>query len=113
PALARAARWLVEHQRADGGWGEHHTSCVRGRYVEHAESQSVMTAWALLALMDVLGRDVDSVRRGIAWLIARQEPRGGWPAQVVNGVFFGSAMLDYRLYRHYFPLWALVRFVRR
>jgi hypothetical protein len=28
---------------------------------------------------------------------------------VVNGVFFGSAMLDYRLYQSYFPTWALSR----
>jgi len=29
-------------------------------------------------------------------------------------VFFGSAMLDYRLYKIYFPLWALGKFgVRR
>jgi lanosterol synthase len=60
----------------------------------------------------VLGPEVEPVRRGIAWLIARQEPGGGWPAEAVNGVFFGSAMLDYRLYRHYFPLWALARFTR-
>jgi lanosterol synthase len=112
PALTRAAGWLVTHQRADGGWGEHHTSCLENRYVEHAQSQAVMTAWALLALIEVLGPEVEPVRRGIAWLIARQEPGGGWPAEAVNGVFFGSAMLDYRLYRHYFPLWALARFTR-
>jgi squalene cyclase len=51
------------------------------------------------------------VERGIAWLCARQEPGGGWPAGAVNGVFFGTAMLDYRLYPAYFPAWALARYV--
>jgi lanosterol synthase len=71
-----------------------------------------MTAWALLALMEVPGPDAEPVRRGIAWLIARQADAGGWPPEAVNGVFFGSAMLDYRLYRSYFPAWALARYTR-
>jgi len=110
PALARAGAWLVAHQRGDGGWGEHHSGCRDDRYVEHPESQPVMTAWALLALLEILGPDADPVRRGIAWLIARQDADGGWPPGAVNGVFFGSAMLDYRLYPAYFPAWALARY---
>jgi len=43
--------------------------------------------------------------------IARQRADGGWPAGAVNGVFFGSAMLHYRLYPAYFPAWALARYV--
>jgi squalene cyclase len=38
-----------------------------------------------------------------------QTPEGSWPQEAVNGVFFGTAMLDYRLYRSYFPAWALAR----
>ena len=109
PALAAAARWLVGAQRADGGWGEHHRGCLEGRYVEHPESQAVMTSWALLALMEILPPGAEPIERGVAWLMARQLPDGGWPPEAVNGVFFGSAMLDYRLYRSYFPAWALAR----
>jgi lanosterol synthase len=68
-----------------------------------------MTAWALLALMDVLDPGTAPVRRGVAWLAAAQRPDGSWPRQAVNGVFFGSAMLEYRLYKSYFPAWALAR----
>jgi lanosterol synthase len=109
PALARAAAWLVTHQRRDGGWGEHHRGCRDDRYVEHPESQPVMTAWALLALLEVLGPDAEAVQRGVAWLVACQDAAGRWAPGAVNGVFFGSAMLDYRLYPVYFPAWALAR----
>jgi lanosterol synthase len=109
PGLLRAADWLCRAQRADGGWGEHYSGCLTGRYVEHPESQAVMTAWALLALMDVLDPGAAPVRRGVAWLTAAQRPDGSWPQQAVNGIFFGSAMLDYRLYKSYFPAWALAR----
>ncbi len=109
PALSRAAAWLVAHQKADGGWGEHHESCLRGAYVEHPETQPVMTAWAVLALLEVLGPDAEPVRRGLDWLARAQRADGSWPEGAPNGVFFGSAMLDYRLYRSYFPTWALGR----
>jgi lanosterol synthase len=111
PALVRAAAWLTGAQKSDGGWGEHHSSCLTGRYVAHPSSQAVMTSWALLALMEIVGASAAPVERGIAWLIARQGADGSWPPEAVNGVFFGSAMLDYRLYRAYFPTWALARYV--
>jgi lanosterol synthase len=110
PDLARAADWLVAHQRPDGGWGEHWSGCVRGEYVEHAESQPVQTAWALLALLDSVGGTHPAVERGVDWLCSRQQPDGGWPAGAVNGVFFKTAMLHYRLYPAYFPAWALARY---
>ena len=69
-----------------------------------------MTAWALLALMEVLPPDAEPITRGVAWLIARQQPDGSWPDGAVNGVFFGSAMLAYCLYGSYFPTWALARY---
>lgn len=107
--LTRAGEWLLEHQRPDGGWGEHFLSCVTGHYVEHRHSQAVMTSWALLALMGLGPSHMPSVERGIAWLISRQQASGDFPDEAVNGVFFGSAMLDYRLYKSYFPVWALAR----
>jgi lanosterol synthase len=111
PAIQRAARWLADKQKPDGGWGEHHSGCLDGRYVEHPESQVIMTSWALLALLHA-GDDAarsPAVRRGVAFLRARQRADGSYPEQAVAGVFFGTAMLHYRLYRAYFPAWALAR----
>jgi squalene/oxidosqualene cyclase-like protein len=109
-ALVRAADWLKEKQRADGGWSEHYTSCLEGRFIEHPDTQVVMTSWALLALLEILPPDDPAIRRGILWLLSKQQPDGAWPRQGVNGVFFGAAMLDYRLYHTYFPVWALARY---
>jgi 2,3-oxidosqualene cyclase len=109
PTLVRAAEWLIGKQKSDGGWGEHYSGCLKDRYVEHPLSQAVMTSWALLALMDVIPTDSEPVTRGIRSLSGLQNPDGSWPHEAVNGVFFGSAMLDYRLYKSYFPVWALAR----
>jgi lanosterol synthase len=110
PVCRRIAEWLAARQRQDGGWGEHHASCLNGVYREHRQSQAVMTAWALLALLAIVGPESSEVERGVAWLASRQSADGSWPREAVNGVFFGSAMLDYELYRDYFPAWALARY---
>jgi squalene/oxidosqualene cyclase-like protein len=110
PSIARAADWLLSHQKSDGGWGEHWKSCVTDEYVEHPESQAAMTAWALLALMEALPATHQAIARGVLRLRALQLPDGQWPQQAQSGVFFSTAMLDYRLYKDYFPAWALARY---
>lgn len=121
PALQRAVGWLLDHQKSDGGWGEHFSGCLDDRYVEHPESQIIMTSWALLTLLHACpagsagaagaaGAATSAVERGIAFLRARQRPDGSYPEQAVAGVFFGTAMLHYRLYKAYFPAWALGRY---
>jgi 2,3-oxidosqualene cyclase len=111
--IARAAAWLIEKQKSDGGWGEHYSGCLTATYVEHTESQAVMTSWAILALLESVGPGHEAVRRGIGWLCQSQRADGSWLDGAVNGVFFGSAMLTYRLYPAYFPLWALNRYSAR
>ncbi len=106
PALVRAAEWLESVQRQDGGWGEHFTSCLTGKYVPHERAQAVMTAWALLTLQEI-DPGSEAVAAGRRALESQQRPDGSWPREAVNGVFFGTAMLDYALYRAYFPAWAL------
>jgi lanosterol synthase len=52
------------------------------------------------------------VARGVDCLRQMQLADGQWPRQSQSGVFFSTALLDYRLYKDYFPAWALARFSR-
>ncbi len=113
PALHLACRWLLDRQREDGGWGEHHSGCLTGRYVPHEESQVIQTAWALLALLEAADPNWTAIRRGARFLLDAQDADGGWPKQDMAGVFFRTALLDYVLYRQYFPLRALGLYEQR
>ncbi|MEJ0019571.1 MAG: prenyltransferase/squalene oxidase repeat-containing protein [Acetobacteraceae bacterium] len=107
PALRRAVGWLHAIQQPDGGWGEHFSGCLTGRYVANAGSLVITTSWALIALLRAGDTVTDPIRRGLDWLMSQQLPDGSWPQDSVNGVFFGTAMLEYRLYNTYFPTWAV------
>ncbi len=107
PAVRRAVTWLTSVQQPDGGWGEHFSGCLTGRYVPAAHSLVAMTSWAVLGLLRATNSITPEAGRGLGWLAARQLPNGDWPRDSVNGAFFGTAMLDYRLYNTYFPVWAL------
>ena len=113
PALRVACRWLLDRQREDGGWGEHHRGCLTGRYVPHEESQVIQTAWALIALLEAGDSDWAAISRGARFLLDAQDADGAWPRQDMAGVFFRTALLDYVLYRQYFPLHALGLYERR
>ena len=106
PALRLACKWLLEHQREDGGWGEHHNGCSSGEYVAHEESQVIQTAWALIALLEAGDSSWSAISRGAQYLLNTQDANGAWSKQDMVGVFFRTALLDYVLYRQYFPLHA-------
>ncbi|MDX7949697.1 prenyltransferase/squalene oxidase repeat-containing protein [Lichenihabitans sp. Uapishka_5] len=112
-ASIQAARaWLEARQKGDGGWGEHFSGCATGTYVDNPESLVISTAWATLALLCTSEKPGVAAMRGGAWLRLHQDETGDWPRDSVNGVFFGTAMLDYRLYNTYFPLMALTQLDR-
>ena len=113
PDVRQACAWIKARQRPDGGWGEHFSSCLQGEYVEHPESQVIQSAWALRSLLAAEDPGWPTIERGAQYLAAMQRDDGTWPKQDMSGVFFHTALLDYELYRSYFPIWALALYETR
>jgi squalene-hopene/tetraprenyl-beta-curcumene cyclase len=137
PHVRRAADWLVAHQNDDGGWGETCASYMDDRLRGRGPSTASQTGWALMALLATGSRDYDrAIRRGLEYLISTQRDDGTWDEPYYTGTGFpgygfgakldfrDSAlreriaqgtelqrgfMLNYNMYRHYFPLMALGR----
>jgi squalene/oxidosqualene cyclase-like protein len=107
PAIRRACRFLLSHQRADGGWGEHGDSCRERRYVEATTALVSQTAWALSTLVRARDPDRAAQARAVEALLSRQLANGGFPREPLVGVFNRTCLIDYDNYRHYFPLWSL------
>jgi lanosterol synthase len=113
PQIRKACTWLKSHQRPDGSWGEAHVAEPSDVYREETEGQVTQTAWALSALIEAGDHDWDAAERAARFLASSQLGSGEWPRQKPAGVFFHTALLDYTLYRSYFPLWALGQYETR
>ena len=115
PALRLACRWLLDRQQEDGGWGEHHSGCLTGRYVAgHEESQVIQTAWAIDCAPRGGRCELDRDCAGCP--VLAQHPGGGWDmaqARHGPGSFSARRCVDYVLYRQYFPLHALGLYEQR
>ena len=105
--IRKACRWLLARQRPDGSWGEHHTSCTEGHYVPAAGGLCVQTAWALTTIVEADDPDRGAMKRAAAFLERSQLASGEWPNDEFTGVFFATALLNYRMYGQYFPVLAL------
>jgi squalene-hopene/tetraprenyl-beta-curcumene cyclase len=117
-ALDRGVAWFVAVQNDDGGWGETARSYDDDSFKARGPSTPSQTAWALQGLLacdDRLdARAHDAVERGIAFLLDRQLPDGGWDEPEFTGTGFpGHFYLNYNLYREHYPLSVLGRYRRQ
>ena len=111
PPVRRAVDWLIRHQLPDGGWGESCDTYADPALRGAGPSTPSQTAWALMALLAAGEAEHDAVSRGIDYLIRRQRSDGTWDEEHFTGTGFPSDfMINYHLYRHYFPLMALGRY---
>ncbi len=94
-AVLRAGEWIRSIQNADGGWGEDPRSFDEPGFRE-GPSAPAHTAWALLGLLAGGDPSSESVRRGFAWLAARQREDGGWDAvsPAMPGVVYAPYLMD-------------------
>ena len=134
--VLRAADWTRNVQNDDGGWGESCGSYMDASLAGQGASTASQTGWGLMSLLAV-GRpeDRDVIEQGLTYLTSRQA-EGTWDEPEFTGTGFpgyglgrhvdlgndrlehqlGQSielsrgfMINYNLYRHYFPLMALGR----
>ncbi|MFC2952249.1 squalene--hopene cyclase [Marinicaulis aureus] len=134
--IRKASDWLILHQNEDGGWGESCASYMDPKQMGRGKSTASQTAWALMGLAAV-GRTEDerAIADGVQFLIERQKD-GTWEEPEYTGTGFPgygvgatiklndpllqerlkqgpelsrAFMINYNLYRHYFPLMAMGR----
>jgi squalene-hopene/tetraprenyl-beta-curcumene cyclase len=86
-AVARALTWLEGMQSSDGGWGafdaDNTRSLVRqlpfldfGEVIDEPSADVTAHAVEMLGQLGLAG--TPAARRGVQWLIQRQEPDGSW-----------------------------------
>jgi squalene-hopene/tetraprenyl-beta-curcumene cyclase len=137
--VVRAADWLVSRQNPDGGWGESCASYMDASWIGRGPSTASQTGWAIMGLLAVdATRYRASVARGLQFLIERQKD-GTWDEPQYTGTGFPGYgvgartelsdsevahrlsqgaelqrgfMINYNLYRHYFPLSAMGRAIQ-
>ncbi len=132
----RAARWVVDQQNGDGGWGESCASYVDPAYRGRGPSTPSQTSWALLSLLAAGEGRSPAAQHGVRHLIETQEGNGSWDEQHFTGTGFpgygvgrrlerypatddpdhqgaelpAGFMIKYHMYRNYWPLMALGRY---
>jgi squalene-hopene/tetraprenyl-beta-curcumene cyclase len=129
--IPAAVHWLESVQNSDGGWGERLDSYVDITRAGKGESTPSQTAWALMGLIPYSSPTTTAVSKGVQWLLSTQiefkpdmsngndiidkkkKIAGTWEQEEHTGTGFpGHFYLGYDLYRHYFPMMALGRYVR-
>ncbi len=113
PWVRAAADWLRARQRPDGGWGESNAAYDDPAHAGRgSRSTPHHTAWALLGLMAAGERDGGALDAGVGWLLAHQSADGTWKDPYFNAPGFPRVFyLRYHGYPHFFPLWALGRYL--
>jgi squalene-hopene/tetraprenyl-beta-curcumene cyclase len=118
--VQRGAHWLVNCQQANGGWGETCASYEAPTLRGTGATTASQTAWALLGLLAVKrgggadARIAEAIERGVSYLLEHQEEDGAWEEPYFTGTGFPRAFLiKYHMYRIYFPLMALGRYLEQ
>ena len=134
--VRRVVEWLIGRQNSDGGWGESCASYVDPAYRGKGPSTASQTAWALLSLLASGDGGHPAAVRGINYLVRNQKADGSWDEPYFTGTGFpgygigrrpdsyltpddpqyqgsdmpAGFMINYHMYRNYWPLAALGRY---
>ncbi len=110
PAIRAGVNWLLTHQQPGGGWGETPATYADPTLRGQGPATASQTAWAVLGLLAAGLDDHPAVRRGVQFLVDRQQDDGTWDEPEFTGTGFPQVFyLRYHYYPMYFPLMALSR----
>src|SRR5690606_20218339 len=114
-------------QKPDGSFGESAMSYEDPSLKGQGNSTASQTAWAAMILQEVYGPGDADLKRAINWLVDAQlsdaeapdplknpdgDPAGSWVETEFTGTGFPRVFyLRYHLYRLYFPLMAIGRYL--
>ena len=136
--VRQAVDWVLDHQNSDGGWGESCASYVDPAYRGTGPTTASQTAWALLSLIAAGEGANPATSRGVEYLVSSQQEDGSWDEPYFTGTGFpgygtggrldryltpddpgyqgtelpAGFMINYHMYRNYWPLTALGRYRR-
>ena len=125
--IRNAGQWIKSIQKDDGSFGESADSYEDPALKGRGNSTASQTAWAAMVLQEIYGPDDPDLIRAIDWLVSMQlseadagmrksnpdgDPPGSWVETEFTGTGFPRVFyLRYHLYRLYFPLMAIGRFL--
>ncbi len=128
PWIANAGAWIKSVQKPDGSFGESANSYLDASLKGKGESTASQTAWGAMILQEIYGANDADLARALAWLAQTQlseidaqnplknpdgDPAGSWRETEFTGTGFPKVFyLRYHLYRLYFPLMALGRYLQ-
>lgn len=127
PWVQRAGAWVKSVQKSDGSFGESCAAYDNASRKGQGVSTASQTAWGAMLLLEVFGKDDVDARRAIEWLCRTQlddasamdpitnpdsDASGSWSEAAFTGTGFPRVFyLRYHLYRLYFPIMAIGRFL--
>src|SRR5207302_5371827 len=88
PMVRRTVDWLKRVQQPGGGWGETCRSYDDPSLAGQGTPTASQTAWALLGLLAAGEAHTETVRSGIAYLLATQKADGAWQEEQFTGTGF-------------------------
>ncbi len=125
--MQRAGQWLKSVQQSDGAFGESANSYQDPTQKGQGPATASQTSWGAMALQAIYGADDPDVERALQWLADTQlsvedigdpslnpdnDPAGSWVETWFTGTGFPRVFyLRYHLYRMYFPVMALGRYL--
>lgn len=115
--MMTATHWLKEVQNPDGGWGEALESYRDKSLAGRGPSTPSQTAWGIMGVLALCGPGDKSVVAAVSHLVGTQTDEQGlgasWPETRYTGTGFPNFFyIGYTLYRHYFPMMALGRYIQ-